>query len=105
MNERMSEFMKEWSNLDEGLELYDAGDVVGLEPGDSEVERLLEAVVDALADEAVEVDRPPQQLDMSLAQQGLVSVGRRRRDVSAESLALLLEPFVEQNAENNNNNK
>ena len=55
------------------IQLDDASDVVGLEPGDGEVERLLEAVVDALADEAVEVDRAPQELHVPLPQQGHIS--------------------------------
>ena len=56
---------------------------------------------DPLTYEPVEVDRPSQKLDMSLSQQGLVSVGRRGGYVGAESLALLLKPFIEQNAEKN----
>ena len=67
------ELVRELVDFDEGLELNDAGDVVGLEAGDGEVERLLEAVVDALADEAVQVDGAAQELHVALPEQGHVS--------------------------------
>ena len=57
---------------DQAVQLHDPSDVARLEPGDAEVQGLLEAVVDPLADEPVEVDGPTQQLDVALLQQGLV---------------------------------
>ena len=65
--------MGELVDPDEGVQLDHAGDVARLEPGDGEVERLLEAVVDALADEAVQVDGATEELDVALPEQGHVS--------------------------------
>ena len=78
------------------ISYHNAGDVPGLKSSNGQVERFLEAVVDPLTDETIEVDRPSQQLNMTLTQKRHVAVRRRSCDISSKRLALLLKPLVQQ---------
>ena len=81
------------SETDNKIKTHDnAGDISGLESGDGELERLEHAVVDSLADEAVQIDGAPEQLDVALTQERDVTVRRRRVDERPQRLALLPEP-------------
>jgi len=51
------EFVRQLVDANQRVEFNNSGDVSGLETGNGEVERLLETVVDPLADESVQVDR------------------------------------------------
>ena len=92
------QLVRQLVDLEQRLQLHDACEVAGLEARDRQVQGLLEAVVDPLADEPVEVDGAAEQLDVALAEQRDVAVRVRVGDVRAQGLALLPEPLVQQDA-------
>ena len=55
----------------------------------------MEAIVDPLGDEPVEVNGPAKESDMTLPEQSYVTIGRRAVDDDVEVLALLAKPFVQ----------
>ena len=67
--------MRQFIDLQKSVEFHDARDVAGFEFWDGIVKGLLEAVVDSLRYQSVEVDRPTKKLNVALPQQGQVTVG------------------------------
>ena len=67
--------MRQLIDLQKSVEFHDARDVASFEFWDGIVKGLLEAVVDSLRYQSVEVDRPTKKLNVALPQQGQVTVG------------------------------
>lgn len=72
--------------------------VTSFEARDGKVQRFLHAIINSLADQAVEVNGSAEELDMTLSQQRDVSVGWWGVDKGPQVLALLSEAFVQHDA-------